>query len=162
MDDNRINTLKVLNNRYFNGGGDIEGFTTNSISVSPYMSKQYDYATTDDIVLLNDRKDTAEKIYNIFKKSPYYEKYNREGKTKKIIKEDIFPLFYYIKEELEKEKKITTFEYIIAVCEFFEFNYDYIVNKVLSNKLRFELLEDYYNNMGMKDRMDKESSNRLF
>ena len=63
----RIQTHKILNNRYFNGeGGDLEGFGNSQIQVSPYMSKQYDYALTDDIVLLNDRKDTEQKIYNIF------------------------------------------------------------------------------------------------
>jgi len=53
------------------------------------------------------------------------------------------------------------YEMVIAINEFFEFNYDYIVKKVLSPKIRAEILEDYYNN-GMKQRMDMNIAERLF
>jgi hypothetical protein len=43
------------------------------MTVSPVVSDQYDYALTEDIVLLNERKDTAEKIYEIWVNSPFYE-----------------------------------------------------------------------------------------
>ena len=57
-------------------------------------------------------------------------------------------------------KDLTAYEMTIAINEFFDFNYTYVVNKVLSIKMKSEIYEDYYNNMGMADRMDK--SEKLF
>jgi hypothetical protein len=50
---------------------------------------------------------------------------------------------------------------VIAINEFFDFNYDYIVKKVLSPKLKSEILEEYYHN-GMKERMDNNAQVKLF
>ena len=50
---------------------------------------------------------------------------------------------------------------VIAINEFFDLNYDYIVKKVLSQKIRTEILEDYYQN-GMKERMDDTVAVKLF
>jgi len=158
----RIQTHKILNNRYFNGeGGDLEGFGNSQIQVSPYMSKQYDYALTDDIVLLNDRKDTEQKIYNIFINSPFAEKYVYHDKAKKIIKDDIFKIFYYTKDELLKIKKLNTFEYVLAIADFYDFNFNYIIKKVLSPKIMCELLQDIYDN-GMRKKIEENSEKKLF
>jgi hypothetical protein len=67
-----------------------------------------------------------------------------------------------MKDELYKIKTITAFETVIAINEFFDFNYDLIYKKVLSPQMKTEILEDYYNNMGMKNKIDKESSVKLF
>jgi hypothetical protein len=45
-----------------------------------------------------------------------------------------------MKENLSKQKKITAYETVIAICEFFEFNYDFVVKKVLSPKMIAEIL----------------------
>ena len=121
------------------------------------MSKQYDYALTDDIVLLNDRKDTEQKIYNIFINSPFAEKYVYHDKAKKIIKDDIFKIFYYTKDELLKIKKLNTFEYVLAIADFYDFNFDYIIKKVLSPKIMCELLQDIYdmNQQSFEDKYKK-------
>lgn len=50
---------------------------------------------------------------------------------------------------------------VIAINEFFNFDYTYVYKKVLSPKIKSELLQDYYNN-GMKDRMDNNISEKLF
>ena len=115
---------------------------------------------TEDQSLLIDRKDTDEKLYEIFKNSPYAERYMSSGQPIKIDKKDIFDIFYYCKEHLEKIKDLTAYEMTIAINEFFDFNYNYIVNKVLSVKMKSEIYEDYYNNMGMANRMNK--SEKLF
>lgn len=159
----RINTSKTLNNRFFNGGPDgMTPFYSSKISVSPSMSKQYDYALTDDPVLLQDRKDTEEKIYNIFIASPFYQKYDISKGVTKIDKKDISDIFYYVKEQLEKVKSISTFEMVIGIMDFFDFPADYLVNKVISPKIKCELIDDYAQNMGMKDKIDKQASKKLF
>ena len=54
---------------------------------------------TEDIVLLNERKDTAEKLYKIYQEAPFAEKYKvKESNVIKIPKEDIIKVFYYTKE----------------------------------------------------------------
>ena len=87
----QINTDKVLNNKWNTGGG--QTILSGTISISPDVTAQYDYALTDDPVLLNERKNTAELMYDVFKASPYFDKY---GKTmKKVDKDDIKDIFRY-------------------------------------------------------------------
>lgn len=159
--NDRIQTNKVLNNGYFNGNN-AEDIKNSKIAVSPLVSDNYQESVTEDIVQLNDRKDTEEKIYEIFKSSPYAKEYMKDNSIKKIAKKDIFSLFYYIKERLEKVKPLSAYEFVIAVNEFFDFSYTYIVSKVLSPKMKSEIYKDYYNNLGMKNRMDKIASVKLF
>ena len=119
----RINTSAILNNSYLSGSPTDNKFSTNKISVAPSVSGRYDYSVTEDQSLLIDRKDTDEKLYEIFKNSPYAERYMSSGQPIKIDKKDIFDIFYYCKEHLEKIKDLTAYEMTIAINEFFDFNY---------------------------------------
>lgn len=67
-----------------------------------------------------------------------------------------------MKENLAKQKKLSAYETVLAINEFFDFNYDFIVKKVLSSKMLAEILEDYYENMGMADRIDEIADEPLF
>lgn len=51
---------------------------------------------------------------------------------------------------------------VIAINEFYDFNYDYVVKKVLSPKILSEILNDYYMNMGLADRIDAIADEPLF
>jgi hypothetical protein len=51
---------------------------------------------------------------------------------------------------------------VLAINEFFDFNYDFIVKKVLSPVMIAEILEDYYENMGMASRIDEIAEESLF
>ena len=124
---------------------------------------------TDDIVLLNERKDTEQKLYDIWVVSPYVKQFTPVLISKeplvynipKIPKEEISKIFYYMKNKLSEVKSLSAYETVIAINEFFDFNYDYVVKKVLSPKIKAEILEDYYNN-GMKERMDNNAAEKLF
>lgn len=124
---------------------------------------------TDDIVLLNERKDTEQKLYDIWIVSPYVKQFTPVLISKeplvynipKIPKEEISKIFYYMKNKLSEVKTLSAYETVIAINEFFDFNYDYVVKKVLSPKIKAEILEDYYNN-GMKERMDNNAAEKLF
>lgn len=124
---------------------------------------------TDDIVLLNERKDTEQKLYDIWVVSPYVKQFTPVLISKeplvynipKIPKEEISKIFYYMKNKLSEVKTLSAYETVIAINEFFDFNYDYVVKKVLSPKIKAEILEDYYNN-GMKERMDNNAAEKLF
>lgn len=152
----KINTNKVLNNRWNTGGGQVS--LTGTISINSDMSSEYDYALTDDPILLNDRKDTANQLYQIFKTSPYFKKYS--DSTKKVDKDDIFEIFYYFKNELKKKKTVSAYEFMLSINEFFDFNYDYIWNNVASVDMKSEILEDMYKNMGKREEMEHQI--RLF
>lgn len=155
-----INTGKVLNNAWIQGTA--ESSSPGSISIDPSMEKQYDYALTSDPILLQERKDTQEKLYEIFKESPWFEKYggnigpNGIPIPKKIDKNDVVELFYYMKEKLDNVKKLNVSEVIIAINEFFELNYDEIVNKVLSVPLKSKLYEELYEEHQEKMDVDQE------
>lgn len=156
-----INTSKVLNNAWIQGTA--ESSTSRPIAIDPSMEKQYDYALTSDPILLQERKDTQERLFEIFKDSPWFEKYGKVQENsngvptpKKIDKNDVVELFYYMKEHLEKKKKLNITEIIIAINEFFELNYDDIVNKVLSVPLKSKLYEELYEEHQEKMDVDQE------
>jgi hypothetical protein len=161
-----INTGKVLNNAWIQGTA--ETTMSGPIAIDPSMEKQYDYALTSDPILLQERKDTQEKLFEIFKKSHWYKKYggqtkNADGEVvcvpKKIDKNDVVDLFYYMKEKLDAVKKLNVTEVVIAINEFFELNYDDIVNKVLSVPLKSKLYEELWEEHQEKMDVDQE---RLF
>jgi hypothetical protein len=128
------------------------------------VASQYDYATTEDPELLTDRKDTAEIIYKIFVDSSYNDgRFLIEGtQVIKIPKDSISEVFNYVKDELLNIKKLNPIELIISINEFFDFNYDYVYRKVLTPKMKQELLEDYYKNEGVKKQVNEGSSIKLF
>lgn len=159
----KINTSKVLHNSYFSGEAVNTDFSQTPMVISPVVADQYDYALTEDIVLLHERKDTAEKLYQIYTNSPYVGKYKgKDGVSIKIPKDCIKEIFDYTKNELMKIKALTPSELIIAINEFYDFNYDFVYKKVLTPQMKQELLEDYYTNLGMKSRMDDGASEKLF
>ena len=160
----RINTKKTLNNdTYYEGGIDSRTINTETIQISPYIADQYDYQSTEDPILLNERKDTAEKIYEIYVNAPFYGNYN-DGtqEVTKIPKEDVKKIFEYTLEELKKVKTLSAMEYTIAICEFYSLSYELVVKKVLNSKMMADILEDYYVNMGMAKRMNEVVDNKLF
>ena len=160
----RINTAKVLNNTYFTGDGMGDEYfaPARTMQVSPLVSEQYDFAMTEDIVLLNERKDTAEKIFEIYNSSPYAGQYKTKLGVMKVPKDKVFEIFHYTRKKLAAVKNITAFEMVLAINEFYEFSYEFVYTKVLSPAMKVEILDDYYHNQGMKDRMDEAASDPLF
>lgn len=161
----RINTAKTLHNSYFDGKNYDLNFDNNApMSVHQDVASQYDYATTDDPELLTDRKDTAEIIYKIFMDSSLSDgRFTIEGtQVIKIPKDSIADVFNYVKDELLKVKRLNPIELVIAINEFFDLNYDFVYRKVLTPKMKQELLEDYYKNEGVKKQVNEGSSIRLF
>ena len=169
----KINTSAVLNNGW-NSGGQDQVFT-GPITIHPKMEGIYDFALTSDPVLLQEKQRTQEKIFEIFKKSPYFEKYGefitqedsesdepKYSKTPKlkIERADIMGLFYYFKEELEKIHKIGIMELVIQICEFFELDYKYVNDHVLSPPLQAKLVREIYNMGYNKEKI--ENTEQLF
>lgn len=164
--ENRRPTTKILNNSYFDGNN-TEMFSTDGMVISPEVEDNYKETYFSDPVLLQQRKKINEQLYKIFKDSPFWEKYganclDENGKPTKISKEDVYDIFYYCKQKLNELEPISAFETVIAINEFFEFSYDYIVNRVLSPKMKSEIYKEYYDEGGMKSRMNDLASVKLF
>lgn len=161
----RINTGKMLsNNGYFSSVDFGENVSKQSMKVSPAVEEQYDFAMTEDIIQLLERQNTSEQLYDIWDKSPYKKKF-KENTTStnapKIPKEYIQEIFYYMKNKLTERKHISTQELVMSINEFFDFNYDYICKKVLSPKMKADIIDEYYNS-GMKERIDVTCDEKLF
>lgn len=161
----RRQTKKVLNNNYLTKNIAEESFGNSKITICPaYDTDRHEESFTDDPVLMQERKETKEILYKLFRESPYYGKYPDDPESKKvpkIPKDDIMEIFYYFKERLEKAKKISTIELIIGINEFFDFNYDYIAKKVLS-PMMLRNMYDEYDDIGYHSRMEGLSSISLF
>lgn len=147
-----INTSAVFNNKW-NSGENVQAFS-GTISVHPDLDKTYDYVLTSDPVLLQERKQIQEVLYDIFKESPFYSKYDgkKPGKepgtfiacAKKIEKSDIEDLFYYMKEKIEQIQQLNISELIMHICEFFDLDYSHVIKKVLTVPLRAQLYRETY------------------
>jgi hypothetical protein len=57
--------------------------------------------------------------------------------------------------------KLSAFETVIAISEFFDLDYKFVAENVLSMDMKAEIMEDYYRN-GMKERIDEDASEQLF
>lgn len=79
----------------------------------------------------------------------------------KVPKDKVFEVFHYFRGPLLKAKAVSAMELVVAINEFFDFNYDYVYDKVLSPSMKADILNDYYQN-GMKERIDTEASEPLF
>ena len=159
----RINTTKMLSNDgYFNGGTETFSTASGKSAINPLVESQYKESVTEDPVLLQDRIDTDQKLYDIFYSAPWHDKFIGEDGIIKIPKDDIAKVFSYTREKLSRIKKLTAYEMVIAINEFYDFNYDYVVKKVLSPKILSEILNDYYMNMGLADRIDAIADEPLF
>lgn len=80
----------------------------------------------------------------------------------KIPRDSISEVFNYVKDELLNIKKLSPIETIISINEYFDFDYNFVYRKVLTPKMKQELLEDYYKNEGVKKQVNEGSSIKLF
>jgi len=139
--ENNMKEDKIINNSFNSGELNYEEFS-GSIKVDNRVSHLYEDQLGDVIEhrtmqLLNDT------IYDIFKDSPFYEKYKV---PKRVDKNDMIKMYYYFKEKVVKVKSFSSMEFFIGFAEFFQINYDQLYNEIrVSDKenLLKELNEKY-------------------
>lgn len=128
MSDNSEKPLKqdkIINNSYNQGEQAYEGFGVMKVHDSVFSL--YEDQLGDNIIENRTAKMLNDEMYDIFEKSPYYEKYK---KPKRADGNDRIKMYYYFKEMLLKQKKYTHTEIFIAFAEFFQVNYDQLYNEV--------------------------------
>jgi hypothetical protein len=116
---------KIINNTYNQGEQAFEDFGTMKVDDSVFSL--YEDQLGDNIIENRTIKMLDDEMYNIFQKSPYFEKYK---KPKRADGNDRIKMYYYFKENLLKQKKYTNMEIFIAFAEFFQINYDQLYNEV--------------------------------
>jgi len=123
---NELKTDKIINNSYNQGETCYEDFGT-VMKVHDSVLSLYEDQLGDNIVENRTLKMLDNEMYDIFEKSPYYEKYK---KPKRADGNDRIKMYYYFKEKLLEQRKYTNMEIFIAFAEFFQVNYDQLFNEV--------------------------------
>jgi len=150
----KIKEDKIINNAYNQGEQTYENFGT-SIKIDDSILSLYEDQLGENIIERRTLKMLDDEIYEIFKKSPYYEKYK---KPKRADGNDRLKMYYYFKEKLSKNERYTHTEMFIAFAEFFQVNYDQLYNEIgVLDKER--LLVELNKKYGLKDKI---KTKRLF
>ena len=69
-------------------------------------------------------------------------------------------VYFYFRDEMMKKNDYNLVEVLCAICEFFDLNYSYMYNNVLSLADKSKVLEILEDDYGLSDRFGK--TNRLF
>ena len=117
---------KIINNSFSSGELKFTEFTQ-TIKIDNRVSGIYE-DQLGDVIEYRNFKLLNDTIYDIFKKSPYYEKYKN---PKRVDKNDMIKMYYYFKEKIKNEEKsFTVMEIFIGFAEFFQINYDQLYGEI--------------------------------
>ena len=117
---------KILNNSYNQGEQNFENFS-GTMKVHEKVFSLYEDQLGENIIEHRTLRKLDDEMYEIFKESPYYEKYK---KPKRADGNDRIKMYYYFKKRLSVEKNYSNMEMFIAFAEFFQVNYDQLYNEV--------------------------------
>ena len=123
---NELKTDKIINNSYNQGEQTYEDFGA-VMKVHDSVMSLYEDQLGENIVENRTLKMLDDEMYDLFEKSPYYEKYK---KPKRADGNDRVKMYYYFKEKLLEKKKYTNMEIFIAFAEFFQVNYEQLYAEV--------------------------------
>ena len=147
---------KILNNSFNANEGDYQDYTS-PIAVNSQVSDRYEESTTDNMMGVLNKKNINELIYSIYVDSKFLEKYGKS--YKKIEKSDIPDIYYYFKEEMEKNKIYTITEIFLGIVEFFELNYNVMYNDIISIQDKEKILDEMTEMYGLNKKL---SCKKLF
>jgi len=125
-DDDMPRLDKIINNSFNQGEQTYEDFTS-IMKVHDSIFYLYEDQLGDNVIENRTLKMLDDEMYDIFEKSPYYEKYK---KPKRADGNDRIKMYYYFKQKLLEKKKYTNIEIFVAFAEFFQVNYDQLYAEV--------------------------------
>jgi len=117
---------KIINNSYNTGEIDFEAFNS-AMKIDDRISDLYEDQHSDNMIEVRVIKSLNDDMYDIFKKSPYYEKYK---KIKRVDKNDMIEMYYYFKEKLITKNTYSSSQIFIGFAEFFQINYDQLYSEI--------------------------------
>lgn len=123
---NELKEDKIINNSYNQGEQTYQDFGA-VMKVHDSVLSLYDDQLGENIIENRVLKMLDDEMYEIFEKSPYFEKYK---KPKRADGNDRIKMYYYFKEKLLKNGNYTNMEIFIAFAEFFQVNYDQLYAEV--------------------------------
>lgn len=144
---------EIINNSYEDVDYTNDRFTQNTLSIDPMASENYKESLSDDLDEVYNLKQLEETLNDLYEKSPWFTKYGRG--IKKVERGDISSIYYYFKEKLEATKMFNIVHILCAICEFFDLNYKYVYNDIVSLRDKANILESLEEKYGLEDHFKK-------
>lgn len=149
---------KIFNSNFDNVEYGTERSSQSSISIDPAAERYYEESMSENIEdLYTERRlrDIMSKIYN---ESEFKDKYS--DIPKKIERRDMFKIYYYFKDELNKIGEFNIVQIFCAIAEFFDMNYRTLYKDVITLEDKAEILELIEEQNGIEKHVSK--SKKLF
>lgn len=144
---------EIINNSYEDVDYTTDRFTQNTLSISPMVSDDYKEVLSEDLDEVYNLKQLDEALNELYERSPWYGKYGRN--IKKIERGDICDIYYYFKERLENTKMYSIIHIFCSICEFFDLNYKYVYNDIVSLRDKAHILEALEEKYGLENYFSK-------
>lgn len=144
---------EIINNSYEEVDYTNDKFTARTLTISPMVSENYQEVLSEDLDEVYNVKQLEESLNELYINSPWYDKYKKD--VKKIEKADISNIYYYFKEHLMSTKMYSIVHVFCAICEFFDLNYKYVYNDVISIKDKAAILEALEERYGLESQFSK-------
>ena len=144
---------EIINNSYEDVDYTNDRFTQNTLSIDPMASENYKESLSDDLDEVYNLKQLEETLNDLYEKSPWFAKYGRG--IKKVERGDISGIYYYFKEKLEATKMFNIVHILCTICEFFDLNYKYVYNDIVSLRDKANILESLEEKYGLEDHFKK-------
>ena len=144
---------EIINNSYEDVDYTNDRFTARTLSINPMITENYKETLSEDLDEVYNLKQLEESLNELYINSPWFEKYQKN--IKKIEKADISKIYYYFKEHLMNTKMYGIVPVFCSICEFFDFNYKYVYNDVISMKDKAAILEALEERYGLETQFSK-------
>lgn len=152
---------KIFENSFDKVEYGVERTTQASIQISPFVEKQYEESVSENIDELYVRRRLMQIMYDLYLNSEFFEKYgqkqhidaSKDSSTlqyedlvynpvlKKIERGDLFKIYYYFKDELQKHHEFSIIQIFCTIAEFFDLNYKTLYNDILTLEDKVNILE---------------------
>lgn len=160
---------KIFENSFDKVDYGVERTTQASIQISPFVEKQYEESVSENIDELYIRRRLMQIMYELYLNSEFFEKYgqkqhidaSKDSSTlqyedlvynpvvKKIERGDLFKIYYYFKDELQKYNKFSIIQIFCTIAEFFDLNYKTLYNDILTLEDKVNILEHLEKEYGL-------------
>lgn len=144
---------EIINNSYEDVDYTSDRFTQNTLSINPLVSDDYKEVLSEDLDEVYNLKQLDEAMNELYLESPWYSKYGKN--IKKVERGDIFEIYYYFKERLESTKMYSIVHIFCSICEFFDLNYKYVYNDIVSLRDKANILEALEEKYGLENYFSK-------
>lgn len=161
---------KIFENSFDKVEYGIERTTQASIQISPFVEKQYEESVSENIDELYTRRRSMQLMYELYLKSEFFEKYGQKPHVdasndsssllyegliynpvvKKIEHGDLFKIYYYFKDALQKQHEFSIIQIFCMIAEFFDLNYKTLYNDILTLEDKVNILEHLEKEYGLE------------